>query len=268
MKRALLVLALLGSLACGPRPEEGPTGIPPTSPPPPSPAAVSPTPSPASSTGAVVTLEEPGLQVRLADSGELTVRRDGGAPEEWRLPVAAASRVVGSLRESRLFGPTAAPAEDGGAVKLSLQEGDVTQVRAPREGAPDFLAAVEDVRALVPRPTGSGPDDAWIAGELVHQDLEGGTWKLVVGPGKEYVLATFPEGFQAGQRVIVTGSAAKEGETVGIHMAGPYYEVLTMKAAAAPPATGSPSPSAEGAHGAAAGATGASAPASGAQGRP
>lgn len=233
MKRAVLALVLLASLACGPRPEPGPTAASP-SPVPASPAVgQSPSPAASTSTGAVVTLEEPGLRVRLAESGALTVEHGDAPAEDWRLPAETAAAAVAGLRRDGLFGPSATPAEAGGAVKLSLEEGDVTQVRAPREPDATFQEAVASVRALVPKSTGSGPGDVWVAGELLHQDLEGGTWKLVVGPGKEYVLATFPEGFQTGQRVTATGAPARAGETVGIHMAGAYYEVLTMKRAAA-----------------------------------
>lgn len=224
MKRVLLTLVLLAS-ACGPRPEDAPS--PAASPVVTPTATATATASPAAATGAVLTLEEPGLTVRLTGSGEMTVERQGKAPEQWRLPTDA---VAARLQGLEIFEPTAAPEEAGGPITLTLERDDLRQVRAPKGASPTFQQAVETVRALVPQERGSGPDDLWIAGELVHQDVEGGTWKIRVGPDKEFVLATFPEGFQAGQRVIATGSPAKAGETMGIHMAGPYYEALTLRA--------------------------------------
>lgn len=224
MKRVLLALVVLGS-ACGPRPADPPS--PAASPVATATATATATPSPAAAAPAVLTLEEPGLSVRLAGTGEMTVEREGKPAEEWRLPPEAVARTLDALG---VFEPTAAPEEAGGPVKLTLERDDLKQVRAPKAASHGFMQAVEAVRALVPQDRGSGPEDAWVAGELVHTDVEGGTWKIRVGPDKEFVLATFPEGFQAGQRVIATGSPARAGETMGIHMAGPYYEVLTMRA--------------------------------------
>ncbi|MCA9777968.1 MAG: hypothetical protein KC800_14665 [Candidatus Eremiobacteraeota bacterium] len=80
-----------------------------------------------------------------------------------------------------------------------------------------------------------GPNFEWVVGRLQYEDLEGGTWTLEFmenpGEGDPYggklvLRGGVPEGFQAGDRVRVTGAVAEQ--QMGINMAGTYYEVESI----------------------------------------
>lgn len=233
MRPLIMLLMLLALGACAavpeapPAPPAGPGAAVPESPG--SPALPS---SPSAASAPVqVSLEEPGLAVSLRGDGALRVGR-GAEVEEWRVPVEAAEKVVTSFRASGLFGPAAKPAESGGALRLGMAEGDVWQVRAPKTPDRKLMDLAGRLRSLVPGEEGTGPDEAWIAGTLLYEDLEGGTWKVRVAPDRDFVLATAPEGIPAGTKVRATGRPAS-ADTVGLHMAGPYYEVMTLRPTAA-----------------------------------
>jgi hypothetical protein len=172
-------------------------------------------------------VEEPGLRVRLRNDGQMRVER-GAVVEEWLLPAEAAEKVLATFRSSGFFGPASRPSETGGALAVGLSEGDLHQVRAPRTPTPELRALARLLEDLVPGQQGVGPDNAWIAGTLIYEDLEGGLWKIQTGPQQHFVLATPPQGFQSGERVRATGRPAPS-DTMGIHMAGPTYEVLTLR---------------------------------------
>ncbi len=201
---------------------------------------VGPAASPPRSEASVeVSFDEEGLRVRLRDDGRMRVEK-GDSVEEWRLPVEATEPVLSAFRASGLFGRAARPSESGGPLALGLREGDLHQVRAPRTPTPELRALAQLLKDRVPGREGVGPDGVWIAGTLIHEDLEGGVWKVQAGPQQHFVLAQAPPGFQSGERVRATGRPAA-GDTMGIHMAGPYYEVLTLRRSpAAPEAVASP----------------------------
>ena len=225
MRPFLLVLLLLALGACAAAPEGPPPAAAPQPPSPP--AAASPR---VQASLAEVTLEEGSLWILLREDGLLRCRLKPEAEEEWQLPAAAAARVVGEVRSSGFFGPSSRPVEAGGALRLSFKQGDLVQVRAPREASPELQALARRLKDLVPGSKGVGPDQVWIAGTLVYEDLEGGLWKIQVDPERSFVLATPPSGLRPGERVRATGRPAPQ-DSVGIHMAGPTYEVLTLRAA-------------------------------------
>ncbi len=214
MRGLFLLLLLLASGACAATPE---------APPPPA------TPGPVARSGVLrVTLEEPGLRVDLEQDARLIVRMGEGPAEEWLLPEEVSSQALQAFRSSSLFGRTSSPTEAEGATSLTLQEGDLTQVRAPRQPSPEFQNLARVLKDLVPGEEGAGPSECWIAGTLLFENLEGGLWKVRIQPGREYVLMDPPEGFTSGERVRLTGRPAPSDQ-IGIHMSGPYYQVLTLR---------------------------------------
>lgn len=108
------------------------------------------------------------------------------------------------------------------------------QVEPPRVGngkvwvragqVPEAQATLE---RLVPRPDTVGPDSVWVGGQLEHQDLEGGFW-AVTSQGNRFVLsANPPEGFRAGDTVIVTGSV--NTDEMSAANAGPQYRAADWR---------------------------------------
>lgn len=175
-----------------------------------------------------VTVEEPGLRVDLEPGGRLMVRTGDAPAEEWRLPEEVASQALESFQTSGQFGPASRPSEAEGPLRVTLQQGDLTQVRAPSQPSPELRALARALKELIPGEAGAGPSACWLSGILQFENLEGGLWKVQVGPDQEYVLTEVPEGFSSGDRVRLTGRPAPQDQ-MGIHMAGPYYQVLTMR---------------------------------------
>lgn len=82
-----------------------------------------------------------------------------------------------------------------------------------------------------------------ICGELVgtvtYEDLEGGLWRFVGEDGESWVLKSsgtvslegmFDEAkVKSGSKVLLRGAPANSEGNIGIHMAGPYYEVASVK---------------------------------------
>ncbi|MDO5297247.1 MAG: hypothetical protein Q4F00_11595 [bacterium] len=79
-----------------------------------------------------------------------------------------------------------------------------------------------------------------LEGELQFEDLEGGTWRLLTSeqtwvlraaagrPSLETMLSESK--LQSGAKVQVHGWPASAEENIGINMAGPYFEVDSLKA--------------------------------------
>jgi hypothetical protein len=217
MRAFLFLLLLLPLGACAAAPETPTPAASPTRP-----ASTRPAPS------SRVTLEKPGLWVELEQGGRLVVRAGEAPAEEWVLPEEVASQALDSLHASGLFGPASSPSEAGGALRVTFRQGDLTQVRAPSQPAPEFRALARILEDLVPGKEGEGPAACWLAGTLEFENLEGGLWKIRTGPDREHVLTEVPEGFFSGDRVRLTGRPAPPDQ-MGIHMAGPYYQVLTIR---------------------------------------
>ncbi len=218
MRLLVLGFLLLSLGACAATPEVPPAPV--TSP-------DRPEPSPQRRAAVEVSVRGDGLRVRLREDGQMWVEQ-GGSVEEWRLPVEAVEPVLAAFRSSRLFGPASQPSESRGPLAVGLRQGDLDQVRAPRTPTADLRALAQLVKDRVPGQEGVGPDGVWVAGTLVHEDLEGGLWKIQAGPQQHFILAETPAGFRSGERVQATGRPAA-GDTMGVHMAGPYYEVLTLR---------------------------------------
>jgi len=174
------------------------------------------------------TVEEGGLRVDLEHGGRLVVRTGDAPAEEWWLPEEVAAQALESFQASHLFGPASRPTEAEGPLRVTFQHGDLTQVRAPRQPSAELRALARILKDLVPGEEGAGPDACWIVGTLQFEDLEGGLWKVHVGPDQEYVLTETPDGLSSGDRVRLTGRPAPPDQ-VGIHMAGPYYQALTLR---------------------------------------
>lgn len=112
--------------------------------------------------------------------------------------------------------------------------GGTTQVEPPRVGngkvwlrAGEVPEAQATLERLVPRPDTVGPDSVWVGGQLEHQDLEGGFW-AVTSQGNRFVLsANPPEGFKAGDTVIVTGSV--NSDEMSAANAGPLYRTTDWR---------------------------------------
>lgn len=217
MRAFLFLLLLLPLGACAAAPE---TPTPPASPQ----GQASGRPGLASR----VTLEKPGLRVELEQGGRLVVQAGDAPAEEWVLPEEVASQALDSFHASGMFGPASSPSETGGTLRVTFRQGDLTQVRAPSPPPPELRALARVLEDLVPGEVGEGPAACWLVGTLEFENLEGGLWKVRLGPDREYVLTEVPEGFSSGDRVRLTGRPAP-ADQMGIHMAGPYYQVLTMR---------------------------------------
>lgn len=74
---------------------------------------------------------------------------------------------------------------------------------------------------LVPKKDGVGPDGGWIGGRLGHSDLEGGFWTVTATGNKYVVSGGPPEGFKAGQTVVLTGTV--NTDEMSAANAGPLY---------------------------------------------
>lgn len=79
-----------------------------------------------------------------------------------------------------------------------------------------------------------------LEGELQFEDLEGGTWRLLTSEqtwvlraaaGRPSLEAMLSEAkLKSGAKVQVHGRPASAEENIGINMAGPYFEVDSLKA--------------------------------------
>ena len=101
--------------------------------------------------------------------------------------------------------------------------------------------AVPDAEG-VPSVPASASAEAWqiVEGELQYEDLEGGTWRLRTaeqvwvlraaagGPSLEAMLTEAK--LQSGAKAAAEGRPASAEENFGINMAGPYFEVRSLKA--------------------------------------
>ncbi len=124
----------------------------------------------------------------------------------------------------------------GATLTLTDKEGKCNSVKVKTSaGKPLFQ--------LLPHTKGQGPEQCWIAGTLQHEDLEGGLWRLNGTVNKDqfsFVLrpstgssATIDSQIaeakiKDGDEVFITGKPVPAEEGFGIHMAGEYYEVLSI----------------------------------------